>query len=72
MPTLLSDDELIFDHIQLKDSEILLQLNDCFFELSTAKPFSLDITYTTPILDKCEQMGINSELHKSSINTISQ
>lgn len=50
MPANLGDDVIVYDLIKKANTEIILQLNDNFFELMTAKPVGLDIKYTTPIL----------------------
>jgi len=69
-PTQLADDVNLYEHIQCSESEIILQLNDNFFEMMTAKPLPIDITFTTPYLEKMQEVGITSVLHKSSINTV--
>lgn len=70
MPTPLEDGEVVYDHIQKTSIELILQLNDNFFELMTATPVPLSIEYSNPYLQKCEEAGIKSELHKSSINAM--
>ena len=50
MPANLADDLLVYDLLKKANTEIILQLNDNFFELMTAKPVGLDIKYSTPYL----------------------
>ena len=69
-PDMLADDVNLYELIQCSESEIILQLNDNFFELMTAEPLAIDITYTTPYLKKMEEVGIKSVLHQSSVNTV--
>lgn len=50
MPTPLGDGEIVYDHIKKTSIELILQLNDNFFELMTAMPVPLNIEYSTPYL----------------------